>query len=911
MTTPVPAAPLIGQGRSRSRLRQGTHWLLWGLPPLLALLAIWAATRDRLTSTTYDAANGIAGELVAGRHVGQTFVAAHAGLSALDLQLATYARANPGAVVLHLRRSVSGPDLRTVSVPAAALADNAWHRFAFPPLPDSYRQTYYLDLEQPGATAGHAITAYWNTGRGDPYPYGQAISDGQPVDGDLAFGLAYSPPPGALWADLWTTLRAGLPASLSVGLVVVTLACVGLLAALLWGAGHGWFSGSRRRTVRLGVLLGLFALAHGAVWLIAVPPWQGPDEFSHYAVADLIAAGVSPDDSSAAALAVRARIEHNILAALDARQFTRMVSWYGVPGGPAGGFVTRSFYGGSTMFGQVRQPTLYYQLAALPLRLYASDPVAIPPDAGLWLVRAVWVGGNVAIVLLAWGCALLTARGPRLRLLWLALPLTVALLPMRAFIDSMANNDVLAELAVALFVWLLFAWAMAPPNAIRRKAALFAGLLLATALSLAAKATALFAVALLWPLALLGAVVLRLAQATGPAAQRMRRVAAVVALIAIVALIGLVWTGFDSQETAQDWLLVAGVHAPHVASGSARSGGYVLVLPAGATVYQQVDLPDAHPVYTVTLHIWARAATARGGQLSMAFRLGGTDLPVTPPVGTLLLPSATVTAWQPVTATVRVPPEATFLRPLLTADVPAEVDDAAWQVVVDAAQSPVPNLTLRNTSFEATATQLRLDSLLGRALQRAPASFNLVPLLDTLLNSQSFDRATLAQSFADNAYRSYWGWFGWVAGPLQLSPTQYMFWGLAVLLGAIGWAFAWLRPRLALPLRLLGLICAAGLCALIALTILRQMTTWALTSLREFPQGRYLFVLLIPALWLLLTGLGQWLTLPTRLRTQIGSSGIAALPLPDLAAWLGLCVLLYFDLYALLVLILPYYYGRF
>ncbi len=901
---------MIRQGRNRSRRRQGLRWALGGLPLLLALLAIWAAARDRLTTTTYDAANGVAGELVAGRRVGQTFVAAHAGLSAIDLQLATYARPNPGTVVVHLRRSVSGPDLRTVPVPAAALADNAWHRFAFPALADSYRQAYYLELEQPGATPGQAITAYWNTERGDPYPYGQAISDGQPLDGDLAFGLGYSPPPGALWTDLWTVLRAGLPSSLSVGLVVAGLACVGLLAALIWGAGHGWFSGGRRRTARLGALLGLFALAHGAVWLIAVPPWQGPDEFSHYAVADLIAAGVSPDDSGPAALAVRARIEHNILTALDARQFTRMVSWYGVPGGPASGFVTRSFYGGSTMFGQVRQPALYYQLAALPLSLYASDPVALPPDVGLWLVRAVSVGGNVVIVLLAWGCALLTAPGPRLRLLWLALPLTMALLPMRAFIDSMANNDVLAELAVALFVGLLFAWALAPPNAILRKAALFTGLLFATALSLAAKATALFAVALLWPLALLGALILSLVQATGPAAQRLRSIAAGISLIAVAVLIGLVWTGFDTHATAQDWLLAAGVHAPHAASDSARSGGYVLALPAGTTVYQQVDLPDTHPAYTVTLHVWARTAAARGGHLSVAFRLGGTDLPVTPPVDALLLPPTTPPAWQPVTTTVRVPPEATFLRPLLTADVPAEVDDAGWQVLADATQSPVPALSLRNPSFEATATQLRRDSLLGRALQRAPASFNLVPLLDTLLNSQAFDRTTMAQNFADNAYRSYWGWFGWVDGRLQLPPAQYMFWGLAVLSALAGWIFAWLRPRIVLPLRLLGLLCAAGLFTLVALTVLRQMTTWALTSLREFPQGRYLFVLLLPGVWLALTGLGQWLTLPTRLRV-LTSRGITALPLTGLAAWLGLCVLLYLDLYALLVLILPYYYGRF
>jgi len=908
VTPPGPAAPLIGQRHRRSRRRQGAQWLLGGLPPLLALLTIWAAARDRLTSTTYDAANGVVGELVAGRHVGQTFVAAHAGLSAIDLQLATYARANPGSVVLHLRRRVTGPDVRTVSVPAAALADNAWHRFAFPPLADSYRQAYYLDLEQPGATTGHTITAYWNSGRGDPYPYGQAISDGQPTDGDLAFGLVYSPPPGALWADLWTTLRAALPAGLSVGLVVAGLACVGLLGALLWGAAHDWFSGRRRRTARLGALLGLFALAHGTVWLIAVPPWQGPDEFSHYAVVALIAAGVSPDDSSAAATAVRARLEKQILAAMDARQFTRMVSWYSPPGGPATGFVTRSIYGGSTMFAQVRQPSLYYRLAALPLRLAAADPTAIPPDVGLWLVRGVSVVGNSLIVLLAWGCALLVAPGPRLRLLWLALPLTVALLPMRAFIDSMANNDVLAELAVSLVVLLLFAWFTAPPSAVRRKSALAVAALVASGLSLATKSTALFAVAVLWPIAVLGAIVLVLTQLTGRWGPIMRWLGAGVALVAALGLAGMVGTSFDAQGTAQVWLLSAGLHAPHAVSTTAHSGRYVLALPARATAYQQIDLPDAHPVYTVTLQTWARAATAAGGQVTASFRVGGSGVPVTPTVGTLLFPSATAPTWQLVTATVQVPSDATFLRPLLTAGAaPVAVDDAAWQVTAGPDLPPPPaTLALHNSAFEDTALQLRPDAAFAHWLGRAPSDLNLPALVDMLTNRQAFDKEALTQSFAGNAYRSYIGWFGWVVLPLQLPSAQYAGGLLVIGLALAGWPLAWLRPRLALPLRVLGAVCAIGLTVIVGLTILRQLTVWAQVSLREFPQGRYFFVLMIPAVWWLLTGLGQWLTLPARLR-----GGQTAITVRASAAWLGLVLLLYLDLYALFVLILPYYYGRF
>ena len=142
--------------------------------------------------------------------------------------------------------------------------------------------------------------------------------------------------------------------------------------------------------------------------------------------------------------------------------------------------------------------------------------------------------------------------------------------------------------------------------------------------------------------------------------------------------------------------------------------------------------------------------------------------------------------------------------------------------------------------------------------------------------------------------------------PLQLPSAQYAGGLLVIGLALAGWPLAWLRPRLALPLRVLGAVCASGLTVIVGLTILRQLTVWAQVSLREFPQGRYFFVLMIPAVWWLLTGLGQWLTLPVRLR-----GGQTAITVRASAAWLGLVLLLYLDLYALFVLILPYYYGRF
>ena len=237
----------------------------------------------------------------------------------------------------------------------------------------------------------------------------------------------------------------------------------------------------------------------------------GTDEFAHYAYSALLAAGVRGDDTSPQALAVRASIEQNIEAAMDARGFTRTVSWYATPGGPASGFVAPASLGASTMFFETRQPALYYQLGAGLLRLYTADPVGLPADIGLYLVRGVSVLCNALVVLLAWATALIVAPGPRLRAIWLALPLAVALLPMRAFIDSMANNDPLAEVAVSLVALAVFAW-LTRPRPFDRAGLIAAGVgLLLLGPALLTKTTTATAAFALWASGLLAALGLTLA----------------------------------------------------------------------------------------------------------------------------------------------------------------------------------------------------------------------------------------------------------------------------------------------------------------------------------------------------------------------------------------------------------------
>ncbi len=874
-----------------------THGLalaVWVLLPLAGLLALWAAALGTLNQTYYPDATGIAGELLAGHSVGQTFIAQHDGLSAVDLQLATYARANPGDVVLHLRENVTNTlDLATVRVPAAAIANNAWHRFAFPPQPHSRGRAYYVELEAPSGAPGQTITAYWALQHGDPYPYGRATYDRAPLDGDLTFGLHYDPPPGALWADLARTIASQIPGRMLLGLAGAALAGLVALVLLLVGSVRGWFTGRAARRALLAVLLAAVALAHSLGYMIVVPPWQGPDEFAHYAYSALLAGGYGPTDGTAPARAARARIETGIEAAMDSRGFTRTVSWYPVPGGPAKGFIDQP--GSSSLFWETRQPAVYYEAGAALLRLYAADPTTIPADVGLWLVRLTSVIWSLGVVLLAWGCAVLLAPGPRPRLLHVALPLTIALLPMRVFIDSMVNNDVLAELAVSLVVLCVVAWLT------RRRPFGLAGLLwavlglVAIVVALRTKATTTAAVApALGGAALLGACVL---QSRAVARGRRAWLAAAAATLLGGAVLGaaLLATGITTGPAALAWRLPDGSFAPRAADPAAHDGADVLQVTRAAPVNQLVDLPPAPGPRDLTLRVWARPAPGSPpGRVTLTLRPDSPPLTATT-TGVLTWTTASA-VWQPLTATVHLPTGLTQVRAQVSADAAAEVDDATLAAPGDPAGT---SLGLRNGGMEQAAVVVRPGSVLDGILARLPAQFGAANILETALNPQGFDKAALTGSYLTDEFHSFWGWFGWLGLPEQLPGAQYTFWALVSLAGLAGWLLGWvLRPRWDARVRVFGLVTLLVFLVAQTVTVVRQMTLLAVANLRDFPQGRYLFVLIIPLTWLLLVGLGWALgRVPRRGR--------------GLLAALGLQLLLWLALYALLVLLIPYYYGRF
>ncbi len=232
LTTDTPSARLreLQAGAGVIRGFQGRYWIPmllaaaiplagWGrqrLPPLsnltaaaivaINLFSLWlvcghfyadSSSKD-LTALTPGAAvehfrtPDAAPELTAGHRYGQTFVASHRGLAAIDLQVATYHRTLPfGVVALRLKRSPGALEtLAETRVDAATIRDNRFVTLRFAPIKDSLGRSFYFEIEPEKLPPGQPVTVW--VGPGDILESGQFFADGQPLDRDCAFRTYYS-----------------------------------------------------------------------------------------------------------------------------------------------------------------------------------------------------------------------------------------------------------------------------------------------------------------------------------------------------------------------------------------------------------------------------------------------------------------------------------------------------------------------------------------------------------------------------------------------------------------------------------------------------------------------------------------------------------------------------------------------
>ena len=404
----------------RDPLMRLVERLVWWLAPVIALALVLLTSYQAVTVRRFEAANGLTGELLAGKSVGQTFVARYDGLSGVELELGTYLQYTGPAkasLVLHLRESPPGVegrktndesavglrsterDLATVTVPAGtSLAPNPWYRFSFPPIPESQNHSYYVELESPDGAPGHALTVYWwrpdaNNPNGDPYADGSAYLNGRPRPGDLAFALHYEPSPLSAAAQMARAISANLPGQAMLVLFVSVAAVVGALLYLLAALREPERRGRWLRRWSLPFVLGV-ALLGGLLYMFLVPPWQGPDEHTHFAYAamldhydlnydrvqEIYSQSKTPDK----------QLVDNINASMVRHDFTRLLSGHPAPGSPPDA--------GSTLYTALSKPPAYYWLGAVALRLarvsgIITDPYS-NPDAALLVLRGVsllWV----------------------------------------------------------------------------------------------------------------------------------------------------------------------------------------------------------------------------------------------------------------------------------------------------------------------------------------------------------------------------------------------------------------------------------------------------------------------------------------------------------------------------------------
>ena len=279
-----------------------------------------------------------------GVHVGQTFVAHHAGLSGVEVWMEP-GQGGQGEIHLHLRTDPQATDdLATAVLPLAQVTAPGFYRLSFPPLRDSHGRYYYAFLE----VAGDG-TVQVGAGPGEAYLDGALYRDHQPLDAQMAFrlvydswhmlldlggaavsglgllgvaGLLYVVPGWALLTWLWSgerlswAERLGIAAGLSLALYPLLLLCtdlvglhlgplyallpaIGGLAALAWRY-RAWRLRrgleALRRWVRsetlwpdlalLGVMGLVFAVRLLVVRTLDAPLWG--DSYHHTMIAQLL-----------------------------------------------------------------------------------------------------------------------------------------------------------------------------------------------------------------------------------------------------------------------------------------------------------------------------------------------------------------------------------------------------------------------------------------------------------------------------------------------------------------------------------------------------------------------------------------------------------------------------------------------
>jgi len=359
----------------------------------------------------------------------------------------------------------------------------------------------------------------------------------------------------------------------------------------------------------------------------------------------------------------------------------------------------------------------------------------------------------------------------------------------------------------------------------------------------------------------------------------------------------------------------------------AHDGSYVIELgrsAAAGKIMQVLVPPLYHPSLSITFNGWARVVpdltqSAPGpAGVTVLVTEGGRKAASEE---TRLDPSG---RWMPLSAEASISESADQVTVSLNVGQGAgsvQFDDMSAEVksLQGPWTSPVSRLQLVNPSAEVASLGLRpaVARFLPREIRQMAA---------IVANPQPFDKQALWAGYAGGQYRSFWGNFGWLSIPLP--DGVYMALDALVLIALAGLAWRGVRLRMKWSAgEWLGLLSLLSLLAALLIGFIRQMTLLATIGVAAYPQGRYLFVLIIPVAWLVIVGIWEvWalaLVAGGRVRDYIRSRGARPAALTrhsevqagkhpaylSWAVWLWCNALVLFGGYCLLGLIAPYYYG--
>ncbi len=203
----------------------------------------------------------LAGPLSQGHTFGQAFIAAHNGLTKIEVLVATYGATLPsGDLFFHL----SGyPDqqnqIATAAMPASTIQDNSYVAFQFPPIDNSAGKSYYFYLETRDIPPKYAITVWHSTA--DIYAGGRFFIDRQPQNQDLYFRVFYHSSGPSLENSLIASKEEGM-------LYLVKTGERRWIRDPRWLASHGyssqpivWLPLAQLRQIPVGPSIGYFPLA--------------------------------------------------------------------------------------------------------------------------------------------------------------------------------------------------------------------------------------------------------------------------------------------------------------------------------------------------------------------------------------------------------------------------------------------------------------------------------------------------------------------------------------------------------------------------------------------------------------------------------------------------------------------------